>query len=167
MSSDESDDFLQNIRLARLKRREALRLKQAQYGRNLPAEDLVELAELDKELAQADLAISAPTSTKFANELGTTGQFQVLTQMIENIADKVQDSADNLGERIDDRTANLGQRITTGETTSREWRVAERMANIMRDARVRAAFRWVGVFLLIIILALIVLAIVVAINATK
>ena len=64
-----------------------------------------------------DLARASPISAHFAEELGSSGQFQVLTQLI-----------DGLGKRVNDSVAYLGERITSVEMNSEEWRYTERKA---------------------------------------
>lgn len=139
---------LREIKTSRLY---ALKLKEATFGRNLPAEDLVEIASLQKELGMTELAISSPISTGFAEELGTSGQFQVLTQMI-----------DGLSKRSDDIAAYLGERITAVEVTSEEWRHTERQARQAGQVTNRTIYLFVGIVLVLVVGALIWLAIVVA-----
>lgn len=139
---------LREIKTSRLY---ALKLKEATFGRNLPAEDLVEIASLQKELGMTELAISSPISTGFADELGTAGQFQVMTQMIEG-----------LGKRMNDSIAYLGERITAVEVNSEEWRHAEREARRAGNTTNRTIFLFVAGVLLLMLGALIWLAIVVA-----
>lgn len=138
------------LREAKTSRLYALKLKEATFGRNLPAEDLVEIASLQKELGMTEMAISSPISTGFAEELGTAGQFQVVTQMIEG-----------LGKRMNDSIAYLGERITTVEVNSEEWRHAERDARRSGNVTNRTIFLSIGVVLLLMLGALIWLAIVV------
>lgn len=146
----DAEEYQLQLRAAKTSRLRALKLKEATFGRNLPAEDLVEIANLQKELGMTELAISSPISTGFAEELGASGQFQVLTQMI-----------DGLTARTNDIAAYLGERITSVEATSEEWRHAERLARHAGQITNRTIYIAVGVVLLLVVVALIWLAIIV------
>lgn len=143
-------EYQQQLRQNRIERLQALNLKKSIFGRNLPAEDLVEIASLQKELGLTELAIASPISAHFADELGSSGQFQVLTQMI-----------DGLTERTNDIAAYLGERITSVESTSEEWRHAERKARQDGQITYRTIFLVVGGILTLVVLALIGLGIIV------
>jgi uncharacterized membrane protein YidH (DUF202 family) len=150
MSDVDTDVFQVQLRQNKIDRLNALRLKAATFGRNLPAEDMVEIASLQKELGMVETAIASPISTGFADELGPSGQFQVLTQMI-----------DGLTKRMNDMAAYLGERITTVEVTSEEWRHSERQQRQHGQTTNRTIILFVGAVLLLVVLALVWLAIIV------
>jgi uncharacterized membrane protein YidH (DUF202 family) len=155
MIAVDTDEFQVQLRQTKIDRLHALKLKAAAFGRNLPAEDVVEIAGLQKELGMVESAIASPISTGFAKDLGPDGQFQVLTQMI-----------DGLTKRMNDGMAYLGERITTVEVTSEEWRHNERQERHAGQARAHTRTILVGAVLLLVVLALIWLAIIVASRFT-
>jgi hypothetical protein len=157
----DAEAYQLQLREIKTNRLYALKLKEATFGRNLPAEDLVEIAGLQKELGMTELAISSPISAGFADELGPAGQFQVLTQQNE-IARKRENERDEIfNKRFGDAIAYLGDRITAVEVNAEEWRHSERMARTAGQTTNRTIFLIVGGILFLVVLSLIALAIVV------
>lgn len=126
----------------------------------------------------AELAIASPISGQFADELGPSGQFQVLTQQNEQFTKRFNDAMTYLGERmasieanttkrLDNSVAYLGERITTVEANSEEWRHTERAARKEGHASYRATFRGIVLFLFLVAAGLIALTIVVLMRGSS
>lgn len=161
------------IRNERLHRLRLLELRAARQGNDTPPEIVIEIESTKAELGMSDLLLAEKTSTEFADAIGSSGQFLVLTRLIGQLAQqgiergtRQQEDIDTLRQQIEARIELQGR-----ATEARIDRVEERQqtTNDQQDAARRAGQRRtrLAMFAIALTLTVLTIGIIVIIGSLK
>ena len=115
----EDEQRIKEIRNVRLHRLRLLELQQANLGINAPPELLIEIEATKRELGLVETLIASPLEPRFADQLGSTGQFTIIVHMIDQMGKMLGERIDRVEEHGEERAIAIDAARAAGQNRTR------------------------------------------------